>query len=240
MSCWAQGSHHGVGSGFKTGGVQWQPVKPGGRSVNHGSPAPSCLPEAARGPGRRPPRGVRKRGPGRPAIARPGGVAHRTGTCTGAALPKALSAEARSEPRHGGARDHSAPGGYVACPPHSDQALPPPAGGPTCAGRPLGGRGAAAPATEPGRWLERRPAPALRGAAPSAGLRRPELSRWAQKARARGPETPSLSPRGVRVRMRGCGLRVKAAGTGLRVSYSNSNSVEEVSLQERNMPSLLP
>lgn len=162
------------------------------------------------------------------------------GTCTDAALPTALSAGARSEPRHSGDRDHSAPGGYVACPPRSSQALPPPAGGPTCAGRPLGGRGAAAPTTEPGRWLERRPAPALRGAAPSAGLRRPGLSRWAQKARARGPEMPSLlALRGVRVRMRGCGLRKKAADTVVRVSYSNSNSVEEVSLQQRNVSSLL-
>lgn len=47
------------------------------------------------------------------AIACPGGVAHRTGTCTDAALPTALSAGASSEPRHSGDRDHSAPGGYV-------------------------------------------------------------------------------------------------------------------------------
>ena len=41
-------------------------------------------------------------------------------------------------------------------PPHGSQALLPTAGGPTCAGRRRAGRGAAAPATEPERWLERR------------------------------------------------------------------------------------
>lgn len=175
------------------------------------------------------------------AIACPGGVAHRTGTCTDAALPTALSAGASSEPRHSGDRDHSAPGGYVpALPAAPRRSRPPRADPPAPGGRPLGGRGAAAPTTEPGRWLERRPAPALRGAAPSAGLRRPELSRWAPKARARGPERPSLlALPGVRVRMRGCGLCRKAAGLVVRVSYSNSNSVQEVSLQQRNMSSLL-
>ena len=41
-------------------------------------------------------------------------------------------------------------------PPQGSQALLPPAGGPTWAGRRRGGRGAAAPATESERWLERR------------------------------------------------------------------------------------
>lgn len=123
-------------------------------------------PHASRG---RNPRGVKGFWTG---IARPEGTPTRTGTFTPVALPTVPSAVTESKPGHLGGGNHSAPGGCSYPPVPQSQALPPRAGRPTCAGRQRRGRGAAARATEPRRWLERRLAPALQGAAPSAGLRR--------------------------------------------------------------------
>lgn len=165
----------------------------------------------------------------------PGGGAHPTGTCTSAALPTARSTRAGPEPGHLGDGATRRPEATAARPPRRYQTLPPPAGGPTCAGRQRG-CGAAAPTTEPGRWLERCPAPALRGAAPSAGPGRGPsgVGRPVRRVRGvrnrRGPVSLPVSA----VSVRGRGRRVGATVTAARVSYSNGNSVEEVSPAAEN------
>lgn len=130
---------------------------------------PPVIPRKPHASRDRDPRGVKAFWTG---IARPEEAPTRTGTFTPAALPTAASARAEPKPGHLGCGNHSAPGACSHPPAPQSQALPPRAGRPTCAGRRRRGRGVAAPATEPRRWLERRPAPALRGAAPSAGRRR--------------------------------------------------------------------
>lgn len=118
-------------------GVQWWIVKPRERSVNHGSPAPaspasSCPAEAAREPQNRPP-GCK-------------GVLDRHCTCRRKRPPGLGLSPVRPCPHPDPTRldpnrgtwamgTTLRPEAAATRPPHDFQALPPPAGGPTCAGR---------------------------------------------------------------------------------------------------------
>lgn len=164
----AQGSHHAAGSGRgpvvarETWGKKCQSREP--RPYRH---RPQLFPEAAREPGWRPPRCIGVQGE---ALRVQEEEPTRTGTCTCGALPAA--GFTGPGPDRGTWALGTTPLQEAAATSlhHSSQVFPPPTGRSTCAGRRPGRSGAAAPATEAGRWLERHSARALRGAAPSAGL----------------------------------------------------------------------